>query len=228
MTWIHHTRVNRDDWPSIYFSPAEVACKGTGMVLLTDASRAALRRLDDLRRAMGHPLILNSGHRTPEHNKAVGGAKNSYHMRGMAFDVRMDNTDPHEFEEQAVEAGFNGIGIYARSGFIHIDARPVEKHWRGVQQGREFPVRTTTRFAPEVRPKPVTDAAREVTPVLGVGVAIEAAIEQAEPVLRDLAPNLPERLAGYAIAAAGILAVALILLRVVRHARAKRAEGDAE
>ncbi|HMO07712.1 MAG TPA: D-Ala-D-Ala carboxypeptidase family metallohydrolase, partial [Paracoccaceae bacterium] len=215
MTVLHFSQVARDDWPSVYFTPQEVACRRTGRVLLTGEVRTALRMLDDLRRAMGHPLILNSGYRSPEHNAAVGGARNSLHLRGLAFDVRMANVDPHRFEAEARRVGFTGIGIYARSGFIHVDARHLAgmAPWRAVQQGAEFPRRVATRFG-EVRPAPAREAAREVAPVVGIGGAAEAVITAAEPALREVAPWLPGQLQGWAIAAAAAAAVALVVLRL--------------
>ena len=62
-------------WPN--FSPAEIACRGTGKLLVDDA---ALDALQALRTRLGKPLIIRSGYRSPEHNRAVGGAKASKHM----------------------------------------------------------------------------------------------------------------------------------------------------
>lgn len=38
-------------------------------------------------RQVGVPLVIISGRRTPAENRAAGGADNSYHLRGLAFDV---------------------------------------------------------------------------------------------------------------------------------------------
>lgn len=43
--------------------------------------------LDPLREAWGRPLVVTSGYRCPELNKAVGGSASSHHMRGMAADI---------------------------------------------------------------------------------------------------------------------------------------------
>lgn len=43
--------------------------------------------LDPLREAYGKPIVVNSGYRCDELNKAVGGAKNSHHRFGMAADI---------------------------------------------------------------------------------------------------------------------------------------------
>lgn len=43
--------------------------------------------LDPLREAYGQPIIVSSGYRCPELNKAVGGAKTSQHTLGQAADI---------------------------------------------------------------------------------------------------------------------------------------------
>lgn len=44
--------------------------------------------LDPLREAWGKPIIVTSGYRCPRLNAAVGGARASQHMQGMAADIR--------------------------------------------------------------------------------------------------------------------------------------------
>lgn len=43
--------------------------------------------LDKVRELWGKPIGVNSGYRSPELNRAVGGAKNSQHLRGEACDI---------------------------------------------------------------------------------------------------------------------------------------------
>ena len=43
--------------------------------------------LDPLRERYGKPIIVNSGYRSPELNKAVGGVWNSEHLTGRAADI---------------------------------------------------------------------------------------------------------------------------------------------
>lgn len=59
-------------WPN--FSPAEIACRGTGKLLVNEP---ALDRLQALRDRLGKPLIVLSAQRSHEHNRAVGGATRS-------------------------------------------------------------------------------------------------------------------------------------------------------
>ncbi|MDB6183170.1 DUF6127 family protein [Paracoccus fistulariae] len=47
----------------------------------------ALDKLQALRNRLGKPLIVRSAYRSPEHNRAVGGAMRSKHMDGAAFDI---------------------------------------------------------------------------------------------------------------------------------------------
>lgn len=72
-------------------------------------------------------LIVRSAYRSPEHNRAGGGASRSKHMEGTAFDIAMANHDPVAFEAAAREVGFLGFGFYPRPGFMHIDLGPARQ-----------------------------------------------------------------------------------------------------
>ena len=147
-------------WPS--FIPREMACKGTGKLIInTDA----MDDLQSLRDMLGKPLIITSAYRSPEHNKRVGGAKRSKHLEGIAFDVRMDNHDPHTFEAAARAAGFTGFGYYPKSGFMHIDTGPARswgKPWPKTQT--EWPVE------PPRQPETLTED-KDAQAAAGAGVA---------------------------------------------------------
>lgn len=43
--------------------------------------------LEKVRELLGHPIHVNSAYRGPKVNSAVGGSKNSAHMRGWAADI---------------------------------------------------------------------------------------------------------------------------------------------
>ena len=45
--------------------------------------------LERLRSKRNEPIIINSGYRSPQVNKAVGGAANSNHLTGCAVDIRV-------------------------------------------------------------------------------------------------------------------------------------------
>lgn len=47
--------------------------------------------LEVLRERSGGPIRINSGYRSPQLNKKVGGAPTSNHLTGCAADIRVDN-----------------------------------------------------------------------------------------------------------------------------------------
>ena len=49
--------------------------------------------LDKLRSEWGRPIIVTSGYRCKELNAAVGGARNSQHLKGQAADIVSDDFD---------------------------------------------------------------------------------------------------------------------------------------
>jgi hypothetical protein len=142
-TFYRHWRdVPENTWRWPNFSAPEIACRGTGKLLI---NAPALDKLQALRDRLSKPLIVRSAYRSPEHNRAVGGATRSKHLDGTAFDIAMANQDPVAFEAAAREVGFLGFGFYPRSDFMHIDLGPAR------QWGERFPVRETA-FAAEMPP----------------------------------------------------------------------------
>lgn len=163
-------------WPN--FSPAEIACRGTGALRIHED---ALNRLQALRDRLGKPLIIRSAYRSPAHNRAVGGAPRSKHMDGTAFDIVMANHDPAAFEAAAREAGFAGFGFYPRSGFVHIDLGPA-RTW-----GERFEVREVG-FAVETPPARETLADSRTmkgSGAAGVATIGVAGVEVAQSVLAE-------------------------------------------
>lgn len=66
------------------------------------------------------PFVINSGYRTKEHNKKVGGKPDSAHLKGMAVDIKVKGSrDRFIIISSLIMAGFNRIGI--AKTFIHAD-----------------------------------------------------------------------------------------------------------
>jgi uncharacterized protein YcbK (DUF882 family) len=78
-----------------------------------------------LRDAVGKSISITSGYRSSQHNKKIGGAKDSQHVKGMAADIKVAGMTPKEVAlviEGLIESGKmkqGGIGIY--TSWVHYD-----------------------------------------------------------------------------------------------------------
>jgi len=83
-----------------------------------------LVRLEMVRDCALSPVVIQSGYRTPEHNKSINGAaKNSYHLRGMAADIFCPKIIFSELISIVKRCGFNGIIVHNKHQYIHVDVR---------------------------------------------------------------------------------------------------------
>lgn len=85
-----------------------------------------LERMNKVGQMLGVKLMIHSAYRHPLYNAHVGGARSSYHMKGIALDVGMSNvSDRGEFVRLCKMVGFSRFGGYRDKGFIHADtAKP--------------------------------------------------------------------------------------------------------
>lgn len=80
--------------------------------------------LDGLSKSLGGETIgIQSGYRSPAYNAAVGGAKKSYHQKGMAVDIDMAGWSTAK-RQQAIET-LTALGV---GGFITYSAHPDMLH----------------------------------------------------------------------------------------------------
>ena len=179
--YLHYSRVPPEDWHWPSFSPREMASKGEGELKIDSNAMDKLQALRDL---IGRPLLITSAYRSPAHNKRVGGAKASKHMEAIAFDVRMENHNPHEFEAAARAVGFTGFGYYIKSGFMHIDTGPA-RSW-----GKPWPITATKWPIEPPRPPEQLSEDKEAQAAAGAGAAGAIAVATDYlPVLGNLAPT---------------------------------------
>lgn len=116
-----------NDFPlSKHFRLWEFESKDTREVRVSPDLVSRLERLRDL---LQRPVMVLSGYRTPEHNAAVGGVAGSFHTKGLAADVTWEGFEPSAAVQLAEQAGFDGIGRYARKGFLHVDVRGYLARW---------------------------------------------------------------------------------------------------
>lgn len=112
-----------------YFKVKEFACKDGSQVVFIDDYLYNI--LDILRQKIGKPVIITSGYRTPEWNKKCDGAKYSYHMRGMAADIRVDGISAKELANKLNAIVPNECGIIVYKSWVHFDVR-TSKYRKGV------------------------------------------------------------------------------------------------
>ena len=55
---------------------------------IIDNINYTIERLDEIREKYGKPIIITSGYRCKELNKKVGGKSNSFHLKGLAADLK--------------------------------------------------------------------------------------------------------------------------------------------
>lgn len=113
-----------------WFKVKEFGCKDGSQVVFID--EYLWTTLSILRTKIGKPVIVTSGYRTPEHNKKVNGAKYSYHMRGMAADIRVNGISPKELAKKLNEIVPDECGIIVYDNWVHFDVRTGKKYRKGV------------------------------------------------------------------------------------------------
>lgn len=125
--------MTKPEWGAIVnFTPAEFDSAdkpGSGEAMQYEF----VRILDKVRDRLGAPLKINSGFRTRAHNAAIGGRKNSAHLRGWAADLdlttlakAMKKSVPaarHALLEELFFFGVTRFGIYET--FVHADMDPA-------------------------------------------------------------------------------------------------------
>lgn len=110
---------------SEHFKANEFACKdGTDNILIDSQ---LIETLEKIRNHFGAPITINSGFRTVKHNRNVGGAKASYHCKGMAADIEVKGHSSQEVAKYADKIMEQG-GVIRYTNFTHVDVR--EKKYR--------------------------------------------------------------------------------------------------
>jgi len=126
------------DWPWPNFSPAEMACKGSGLIRLHPGFMDALQ---ELRRCFDKPMTITSACRSAAHNRKVGGHPRSLHVCDapqhpgqegtLAVDIAVTGAAAAwELGLLALNMGWS-VGV-PKAGFIHLDRRDMVGLPRGL------------------------------------------------------------------------------------------------
>lgn len=89
--------------------------------------------LQVLRDFLGEPIRINSAYRSPAHNKAIGGVKNSQHVSGRAADIKVKDIETKDLyliiESLIIDGKMKdgGLGLY--DTFVHYDIRDSKARW---------------------------------------------------------------------------------------------------
>ena len=118
-----------------YFKISEFDSKD-GAEMPSDVKVNVIELIDNLnvlRQELGSPLYVNSGYRSPEHNKSIGGSINSQHLTGKAADIRSNEYTPKQIKEKIEELIKIGKmkqgGLSAYNTFVHYDIRGKKARW---------------------------------------------------------------------------------------------------
>ena len=85
---------------------------------------AMAEELQEVRDYIGSPIIITSAYRTKEWNKIVGGVADSYHIQGIAVDIKVNGMPPYDLAIYVAKlTDFLGFGINIKKNFVHCDMR---------------------------------------------------------------------------------------------------------
>lgn len=84
-------------------------------------------QLQVIRDEIGQPISITSGWRSAAHNARIGGAKHSYHVRGMAADIQVTGMHPMDVKKIILKLMNEGKilkgGLKAYKSWTHYDIR---------------------------------------------------------------------------------------------------------
>ena len=105
----------KSNYPEVYNIPSHVAIENMKRIC---------GWLEVLRDRYGAPIIINSGYRSPQLNKRVGGVSTSNHVTGCAVDIRCSGA------EQAIDYAYI-LKAYSKESQQDFDELFIEKNKYG-------------------------------------------------------------------------------------------------
>jgi zinc D-Ala-D-Ala carboxypeptidase len=108
------------------FVLGEFTVTSTGLTIVPtfrqalNVRKAVKKFFQPLRDAVGLPIIITSGIRTPEVNEIVGGSPNSYHLIGRGFDFNIKGLTPRQTIELIKKLGFKTVELIEYPKHVHV------------------------------------------------------------------------------------------------------------
>lgn len=138
------TKILLDGQITEHFNIYEFRCRANDEILINAEVIAHIQRLEKFRRWYKRTMIVNSGFRTVEHNRRIGGSPNSQHLIGIASDINLpmgefqgfsakrkeeflQNVKRKWYEICAADGLGGGVGFY--NTFFHLDSRKKKSFW---------------------------------------------------------------------------------------------------
>jgi uncharacterized protein YcbK (DUF882 family) len=121
------------------FKVREFACKDNSDKILIDTE--LVKQLQKIRDNFNKPISITSGYRTESYNTKIKGSKNSFHIKGQAFDIKVADTTPKQVAQFCEQLKINGIIQY--NTWVHIDSR-ISRYWATNFSGK---ITTKTTFS---------------------------------------------------------------------------------
>ncbi len=132
------------------FRPYEFACKNGADTIKVDGR--LIKALQKIRDYFKAPVSITSAYRTEAYNQKVGGAKNSYHVRGMAADITVTGV-PNRKVAQYASTFMSGVGLYDYTGgFVHVDVRGNKYFWQQDSKNSKYYTVAGFNQDPSIRP----------------------------------------------------------------------------
>jgi len=152
-----------------------------------DEAIANLRRLcqvlEEIRALVGKPIVITSGFRGEELNKAIGGARNSQHKDGCAADFRITGYTPDEVIRMILTAGIKFDQLIREfDSWVHISIPLSGKAWRMqcliIDKQGVRPYGAYEPLEPNNKPKPLTKSRTIAGATLAGGATVAQEVVQ--------------------------------------------------
>lgn len=128
------------------FKIKEFKCPGSDVIIIEPELIAILQ---DIRDFFNTNVNINSGYRTEEHNKKVGGSATSQHLKGRAADIWVRGV-PCDVVATYLDVRYPnslGIEVAENDSYLHVDIR--EDRWRAWTPTGGSVYKTVEKFYPK-------------------------------------------------------------------------------